>query len=97
MVALLQRQVEAHRGDSPSDAWLRRMGRSVPVSRLLDAAWPATTAEALVFSLLSDPQVLARAAEGILTEPEQAALVWPKPPRSVRSARWSAADAVLLS
>jgi DNA helicase IV len=96
IVALLQRQVEARRGDSPGEAWLRRMGRATPVTAFLDAAWPAVTAPALVFSLLSDPAALAGAADGILTDAEQAALVWPKPPRSVKSARWSAADAVLI-
>ncbi|MEN3309946.1 MAG: hypothetical protein V7603_6148 [Micromonosporaceae bacterium] len=96
VVALLQRQVEARRGDSPGDAWLRRMSRSTPVTGFLDAAWPAVTAEALVYSLLSDPAALALAADGILTGQEQAALVWPKPPRSVKAAKWSAADAVLV-
>jgi hypothetical protein len=96
VVALLQRQVEARRGDSPSDAWLRRIGRSAPVARFLDAAWSAVTAEALVFSLLTDSEALARVAEGILTEAEQAALVWSKSPRSVRSAKWSSADAMLI-
>ena len=54
------------------------------------------TPEALVFSLLSDPDALSEAAEGLLTAAEQAAIVWPKAPRSVRAAKWSAADAVLL-
>jgi hypothetical protein len=96
VVALLQRQVESRRGDSPGDAWLRRMGRSAPVTAFLDRAWPAVTPEGLVFSLLCDPAALAAAAEGILSRPEQAALVWPKAPRSVRAAAWSAADAVLI-
>ncbi|HKT04116.1 MAG TPA: AAA family ATPase, partial [Rugosimonospora sp.] len=96
VVALLQRQVEARRGDSPGDTWLRRMGRATPVTTFLDGAWAAVTPEALVFSLLSGSEALARAADGILTPDEQAALVWPKPPRSAKSAKWSAADALLL-
>ena len=96
VVSMLQRQSEARRAESPSDAWLRKMGRSPQVSGFLDASWPAVTPEALVFSLLSDPATLSEAAAGVLTEPEQAAIVWPKPPRSVRAAKWSAADAVLL-
>jgi DNA helicase IV len=96
VVALLQRQVEARRGDSPGEAWLRRMGRARSVTAFLDAAWPAVTAEALVYSLLSDPAALARAAAGILSDEEQAALVWAKPPRSARTAKWSAADTVLV-
>src|SRR5204863_7635176 len=93
VVSLLQRQAEARSGDSPGEAWVRRMGRIAPVAGFLDEVWPAVTAEQLVFELLSDPS---RAAAGILTEDEQAAIRWAKPPRWVRSAKWSAADAVLL-
>ncbi|MGR6917800.1 HelD family protein [[Actinomadura] parvosata] len=35
-------------------------------------------------------------AAGVLTDAERAALTWRKPPRSVKSAKWSAADLVLL-
>src|SRR4029077_10637015 len=35
-------------------------------------------------------------AEGVLTADEQAAIVWPAAPRGPGSARWSAADAVLI-
>jgi DNA helicase IV len=93
VVALLQRQAEARSGDSPGEAWVRRMGRAVPVTKFLDHAWPLVTAEGLVFEVLSDPSA---ASTGILTEDEQAALRWAKPPRSVKAARWSAADAVLI-
>jgi DNA helicase IV len=96
VVGLLQRQAEARRGDSPGEAWLRRMGRVRQVTEFLDTVWPAMTAEGLVFSLLTDAEALARAAGGVLTEPEQALLTWQKPPRTVKAARWSAADAVLI-
>ena len=93
VVSLLQRQVEARSGESPGEAWVRRTGRSATVTGFLDEVWPAVTAGALVHQVLSDPS---RAGAGILTEAEQAALRWARPPRSVRSARWSAADAVLV-
>ena len=93
VVSLLQRQAEARSGDSPGEAWVRRMGRSAPVARFLDEVWPAVTAEALVYELLSDPS---RAAAGILSEEEQAAIRWARPARSVKAAHWSAADAVLI-
>jgi DNA helicase IV len=96
LVALLQRQVEARRGDSPGEPWLRRMSRIGPVAAFLDTAWPAVTAESLVFSLLTDPAALGAAARDVLTEAEQAALSWTKVPRSVKSARWTLADAVLI-
>jgi DNA helicase IV len=95
-VALLLRQAEARRGDSPSEAWLRRMARHAAVRQFLDHAWPEVSAEQLVFSLLADPACLAAAAEGILTDDEQHRLAWPRPPRTARAARWSPADAVLL-
>jgi DNA helicase IV len=96
VLALLQRQVELRRVESPSETWLRRMGRSKPVTGFLDAVWPAVTPEAVVFRLLSDPQALAGAADGLLHATELKLLIWPKPPRSARTAPWSAADAVLV-
>ena len=54
------------------------------------------TPPALVARLFADPARLARAARGILTDEEQALLRWPAPPRSVRTARWTPADAVLV-
>jgi hypothetical protein len=93
VVGLLQRQAEARSGDSPGETWVRRMGRSGPVVSFLDSCWPAVTPEALVYEILCDPGT---AAAGILSAEEQDALRWAKPPRSVKSARWSAADAVLI-
>ena len=46
--------------------------------------------------LLSDPALLSRAADGLLDPDEQAAIIWATPPRGPGSARWSAADAVLI-
>jgi DNA helicase IV len=62
------------------------------VTRFLDAAWPAVTPEALVVDVLTDPSV----ADGVLTAEEQAAIRWAKPPRTVKAAKFSAADLVLL-
>jgi hypothetical protein len=93
VVGLLQRQAEARSGDSPGESWVRRMGRATSVVSFLDSCWPAVTAEALVYELLCDPGA---AGAGILGADEQDALRWARPPRSVKSARWSAADAVLI-
>nr|WP_203926407.1 AAA family ATPase [Virgisporangium ochraceum] len=90
VVALIQRQSENRRGDSPSDAWLRRMGRSKPVVALLDEVWPAVTGPELVAELLTDP------GGTDLSPEEQAAIRWAKPPKTWKSARWTAADAVLI-
>jgi DNA helicase IV len=95
-VALLQRQAEARRGDSPPDSWLRRMGRQPEVRAFLDHVWPQASADEVVFALLSDPGTLAAAADGILFPEEQRLLLWDRPSRTVKSARWSAADAILI-
>ncbi len=96
VVGLLQRQSEARRAESPSDAWLRRMAKVAPVAAFVDHVWPAITPSDLVFRLLSSAETLAQAADGILSEAEQAAVVWAKPPKTVKSVRWSVADAVLI-
>jgi DNA helicase IV len=96
VAGLLQRQAEYRTGNSPSEGWLRRMSKVAPVRDFLDAAWPAVTPEALVVALLTGPDLLATAADGILTEQERRTLLWPKPPRTVRSARFSAADLLLI-
>jgi DNA helicase IV len=95
VVALLQRQLEAH-GETPTRMWLQRIGRSRPVAEALDHAWPKVRPDELLTTLLADAAALAGAADGILTAQEQQAIRWPRPPRSFKSAKWSAADHVLL-
>jgi DNA helicase IV len=95
IVALLQRQLEWH-GESPNRKWLDRTGRARPVTAVLDACWPKVRPAELLAGLLGDPAVLALAADGILTDTEQKQLLWARLPRSYRSAKWTAADIVLL-
>jgi DNA helicase IV len=95
VAARLRRQAEA-RGESPGESWLRRVGRSAPVKGFLDACWPAVTPAALVAELLGDPARLAAAADGILTNEEHAAIAWRAPARTTKSAKFSAADNVLV-
>ncbi|TDB82179.1 AAA family ATPase [Micromonospora sp. KC721] len=97
VVGLLQRQAEARRAESPSDAWLRRMAKAQPVTALLDAVWPALTPEGLLYRLFSDADALAAAADGLLTADEQALLPGgTKLGRTPKATRWTAADAVLI-
>ncbi|MFB7089475.1 HelD family protein [Streptomyces sp. NPDC056296] len=79
-------------------AWARRIERSRPVGAYLDSVWPRVRPEEVVARLLGDPCALARAADGLLDDDEQKAVRWPAAgaPRTWRSARWSAADLVLL-
>jgi DNA helicase IV len=92
VVGLLQRQSEYRTGNSPGEGWMRKMARVEPVRSFLDAAWPAIAPAELVVGVLTDPA----AADGILTEQEREAIRWAKPPRSVKAARFSTADLVLL-
>ncbi|MDX3564501.1 AAA family ATPase, partial [Streptomyces scabiei] len=95
VVRLLQLQAERRAGPRPN-AWVYRISRSRPVGAYVDAVWPKVRPEEVVAGLLGDPDASAGAAEGLLDAGERKALRWAKPPRTWRSARWSAADLVLL-
>ncbi|QXJ19461.1 AAA family ATPase [Actinomadura graeca] len=84
------------RGEAPDDRVQDQVARSAPVRRLLDQVWPKVTPEQVLYRLLSDAGFLRTAAKGVLEEDEQAALLWRRPARSHRSARWTAADRALL-
>ena len=83
-------------GEACDDRTHEAVRRSRPVRAAVDAIWPKVDAVRLVFGLLSSAEALAAAADGVLTGREQAAIVWSSPPRGPGSARWSAADAVLI-
>ncbi|MET9965071.1 AAA family ATPase [Streptomyces sp. NPDC006356] len=84
------------RGGPPGAAWLKKISRARAVGEYVDAVWPRVRPEEVVSRLLMDPDALAEAADGLLDADEQKALLWARPPRSWKSARWSAADLVLL-
>jgi len=83
-------------GESPDDRTQDAVARSMPVRKAVDRLWPAVDPVRVVMALLSDPAVLARAADGVLDPDEQAMLLWPKPARGPKSAPWTLADAVLV-
>ncbi len=83
-------------GDSPDDRVQDAVARSREVKRYVDSVWPAVDPARLVLRLLSDADLLAAAADGVLTPEEQALLLWERPPKGPGSARWSLADAVLI-
>ncbi len=88
-------QMEAA-GEACDDRTHEAVRRSRPVRAAVDAIWPKVDPVRLVFGLLSSAPALAEAAQGVLTAAEQAAIVWPAAPRGPGSARWSAADMVLI-
>ncbi|MFE1380192.1 HelD family protein [Streptomyces sp. NPDC058740] len=92
--AVLVRMEEA--GEAPDDRVQNAVARNAAVKAVVKECWPAVDPAKLVLRLLSDPDFLAEHADGILDEDEQKLLLWAKPARSVKSAKWSAADAVLV-
>ncbi|WP_307132183.1 HelD family protein [Streptomyces aurantiacus] len=83
-------------GEAPDDRVQDAVARNPAVKAAVKAIWPPVDPAKLVFRLLSDAAFLAVHAEGVLTEEEQETVRWAKPVRSVRSAKWAAADAVLI-
>jgi DNA helicase IV len=83
-------------GEATDDRTHEAVRRTRPVRAAVDAAWPAADPVRLVMRLLSDPALLASAADGVLDPSEQAAIRWDRVPRGPGSARWTAADAVLI-
>ncbi|MDX3591276.1 AAA family ATPase [Streptomyces sp. ID03-2B] len=92
--AVLVRMEEA--GEAPDDRVQNAVARNPAVKAAVKAVWPAVDPAKLVLRLLSDAEFLAAHADGLLSEDEQKRLLWAKPARSVKSAKWSAADAVLI-
>ncbi|MFE2498863.1 HelD family protein, partial [Streptomyces scopuliridis] len=92
--AVLVRMEEA--GEAPDDRVQDAVARNPAVKAAVKAVWPPVDPAKLVLRLLSDAEFLAAHAEGVLTPDEQKTILWTKPVRSVKSAKWSAADAVLI-
>jgi DNA helicase IV len=91
---ILTRMEEA--GETCDDRTQEAVRRTRQVRAVVDGIWPKIDPLRLVLRLLSDPGLLARAASGLLDAGEQARISWSNPPRGPGSARWSAADAVLI-
>ncbi|MFH8627255.1 HelD family protein [Streptomyces vietnamensis] len=104
-------QLRAERRWGPMGAaWARRIERARAVTAFLDACWPRTSPEEVLAEVLTEPTAFGPSgpalsdpalsdpalSEAALSEAECAAIRWARPPRSYRSARWTAADLVLL-
>jgi DNA helicase IV len=88
-------QMEAA-GETCDDRTHDAVRRSAPVRAAVAQVWPKTDAKRLVLRVLSDPATLTAAADGILTDAEQKAILWTPAPRGPGSAKWSRADQVLI-
>ncbi len=83
-------------GESCDDRTHDAVRRSRPVRAAVDAIWPRADPVKLVLRLLSDPALLAAAADGLLDPAEQELISWPRVPRGPAGAPWTLADAVLV-
>ncbi|MGI5139000.1 HelD family protein [Streptomyces sp. CA-106110] len=83
-------------GEAPDDRVQDAVARSAAVKAAVKEIWPAVDPAKLVLRLLTDADFLAVHADGILDEDERKTILWAKPVRSVKSAKWSPADAVLI-
>lgn len=83
-------------GEAPDDRVQDAVARNSAVKAAVKSLWPPVDPAKLVLRLLTDEAFLAEHAAGVLDEDEQKAILWAKPVRSVKSAKWSAADAVLV-
>ena len=75
---------------------LRQQLLHLAASKARDERQAARDAAGVVFDLFTQSARLARAAHGILDETEQVLLGWARTPRSIRTAPWTEADAVLV-
>ncbi|MFJ3194744.1 HelD family protein [Streptomyces griseoviridis] len=83
-------------GEAPDDRVQDAVARNTAVKAAVKQIWPPVDPARLVLRLLTDADFLAEHADGILTEEERGTVLRAKPVRSVRSAKWSAAEAVLI-
>ncbi|WP_369395161.1 UvrD-helicase domain-containing protein [Streptomyces sp. CG1] len=83
-------------GEAPDDRVQDAVARNSAVKAAVKESWPVVDPAKLVLRLLTDAGFLAEHAAGVLDEGEQRTILWAKPVRSVKSAKWSPADAVLI-
>ncbi|MEU6218351.1 ATP-binding domain-containing protein [Streptomyces sp. NPDC047022] len=83
-------------GEAPDDRVQDAVARNAAVKAAVKAIWPAVDPAKLVLRLLADAGFLAEHADGVLDADEQKEILQAKPARSVKSAKWTPADAVLI-
>jgi DNA helicase IV len=88
-------QMEAA-GETCDDRTHESVRRTRQVQAAVAQVWPKADPVRMVFRLLSEPDLLKRAADGLLDSDEQGLISWASPPRGPGSARWSSADTVLI-
>ncbi|RKS08389.1 DNA helicase IV [Nocardiopsis sp. Huas11] len=92
---LVMRRIESA-GDAGDTGTIGHLRRTKALTAAVRHMWPKTDPARLVLGLLTHPDRLGRAAEGILTAEEQDAIRLPGRPRTPKSARWSVTDLALI-
>ncbi len=83
-------------GGAPSETETRKIARSAEVTAFVKHVWPSLDARALLSRVFADEAFRARCGRAVLSADELALLHRPGPLPSVRAARFTAADQVLL-
>jgi len=92
---LAHRVLRAMERSGGTSATLPQLRRNAAINRAVRDLWPAVDPARLIHDLLTDPACLAEAADGLLAEDEQTALLRPRP-RSWKALTWSSLDLALL-
>lgn len=95
MAHVILTRMEAE-GRTCDDRTHARVRRDPAIRTAVTALWPKIDPLKMVLGLLTDPERLARAADGLLTAEEQALLSLPGDPRGPKSAKWSEEDLALV-
>jgi DNA helicase IV len=94
-VSYVRRNLE-ERGHALTDGEARRLLRAKSLRDLANGVWPNVSPAQVLHTLLTDAEAMHRAADGVLTDEEQASLLWPTKPVSAGRAKWSPADRFLI-
>jgi DNA helicase IV len=88
-------QLEAA-GETCDDRTHDSVRRSAPVRKCVDEVWPKVDPKRLVFTVLSDQNLVPSNGPGRLSAAELDLIRWPKVPRGLATAPWTRADQVLI-
>lgn len=83
-------------GDYPDGHVQDQIAKMPAIKKYCKTLWPQLSPAQVLFNVLSDTTVLADCAQGLFSDDEQRSIAWTAPPKTLRGARWSAADLVLL-
>ncbi|PXX61101.1 DNA helicase IV [Nocardia tenerifensis] len=95
LALLVVRQMERG-GHSVTASTPTQLRRNRAIVSAVQRMWPETDAVRAVFELLTDSDLLARAADGLLSAEEQLAVLVRPRPRGPKGMRWASSDLALI-